>query len=255
MKTKTVPLPPRAAKHPHRYTLHGAERNDEFAWLRLSEKQRQARVPDEQTLRVTAYLQEENTYTEGVLAPVADLRHTLFNEMKGRVKESDLSVPYRENGYWYQYRFEAGAEYPVHMRAPVLAEKDRVPERFEDFLDENAMAADHDYFDLADFEIAPGNQLMAYSIDTVGRRRFEIRFRDLSTGQDLPDVITHAGDGGAFADDRTFFYIRKDRSLRNARVFRHIMGTDPAMDVELFHEKNRAFSCEVYRSRSDRYVI
>ena len=255
MKTKTVPLPPRAAKHPHRYTLHGAERNDEFAWLRLSEKQRQARVPDEQTLRVTAYLQEENTYTEGVLAPVAELRHTLFNEMKGRVKESDLSVPYRENGYWYQYRFEAGAEYPVHMRAPVLAEKDRVPERFEDFLDENAMAADHDYFDLADFEIAPGNQLMAYSIDTVGRRRFEIRFRDLSTGQDLPDVITHAGDGGAFADDRTFFYIRKDRSLRNARVFRHIMGTDPAMDVELFHEKNRAFSCEVYRSRSDRYVI
>lgn len=255
MKTKTIPAPPRAAKHPHRYTVHGAERNDEFAWLRLSEKQRQAQVPDGQTIRVTAYLQEENTYTEGILAPVAELRRTLFNEMKGRVKESDLSVPYRENGYWYQYRFEAGAEYPVHMRAPVLPEKDRLPEAFEDFLDENAMAAGHDYFDLADFEIAPGNQLMAYSIDTVGRRRFEIRFRDLTTGQDLPDVITHAGDGGAFADDRTFFYVRKDRSLRNARVFRHIMGTDPAMDVELFHEKNRAFSCEVYRSRSDRYVI
>lgn len=255
MKAKTVPVPPRAAKHPRRIALHGTERNDEFAWLRLTEGQRQARTPDEQTRQVTAYLREENTYTEGILAPVAGLRQALFSEMKGRVKESDISVPYRENGYWYRYRYEAGAEYPVHMRAPVLAEKDRIPERFEDFLDENAMAAGHDYFDLADFEIAPGNRLMAYSVDTVGRRRFEIRFRDLATGQDLPEVIANADDGGAFADDRTFFYVRKDRSLRNARVFRHIMGTDPATDVEMFHERNRAFSCEVYRGRSDRYVV
>lgn len=256
MRSKTVPLlPPRATKEPHRSTLHGLERNDEFSWLRLSEKQRQAKTPDEQTRRVTAYLQEENTYTEGVLAPVAELRHTLFAEMKGRVKESDISVPYRENGYWYQYRFEEGAEYPIHMRAPVLAEKDRIPEKYEDFLNENIMAVGNDYFDLADFEIAPGNTLMAYSIDTVGRRRYEIRFRDLSNGQELPDVITRASDGGAFANDNTFFYVRKDRSLRNARVFRHIMGTDQATDVEVFHEKNRAFSCDVFRSRSDRYVI
>lgn len=255
MKTSSLPPPPQAAKQPHRSSLHGLERTDEFAWMRLSEKQRMAKAPDEHTRQVIAYLEAENAYTESMLAPVADLRNTLFDEMKGRVKESDLSVPYRENGYWYRYRFEEGAEYPVHMRAPVLPDKDRVPAEFTDFLDENAMAAAHDYFDLADFEIAPGNKLMAYSMDTVGRRRYEIRFRDLSSGTDLPDLITHAGDGGAFADDGTFFYVRKDRSLRNARVFRHIMGTDPATDVEVFHEKNRAFSCEVFRSRSDRYVI
>ncbi|MEO5585097.1 MAG: S9 family peptidase [Flavobacteriales bacterium] len=255
MKASSLPRPPRAAKEPQRTSMHGHARTDEFAWMRLTEKQRMAKAPDEHTQRVITYLREENAYCEEMLAPVSELRKTLFAEMKGRVKESDMSVPYRENGYWYQYRFEEGAEYPIHMRAPMLPEKDRIPDAFVDFLNENAMAAEHDYFDLADFEIAPGNRLMAYSLDTVGRRRYETRFRDLSTGKDLEDVITHADDGGAFADDGTFFYVRKDRSLRNARVFRHLIGTDPTTDVEVFHEKNRAFSCDVYRSRSDRYVI
>jgi oligopeptidase B len=223
--------------------------------MRLSEEQRNADPPSADAQRVIDHLLEENNYAESVLAPVAGLRNALYAEMKGRIKESDVSVPYRENGFWYRYRYDDGAEYPVHMRAPVLPNRDEIPAVFTEFLDEPAMATGHDYFDLADFEIAPGNQIMAYSIDTVGRRRYEIRFRDLSTGRDLPDVIKQAGDGGAFADDRTFFYVRKDRSLRNARVFRHILGTDTATDVEVFHEKNRAFSCEVYRSRSDRYII
>lgn len=246
---------PKATKDEYHTTAHGQDRHDEYAWMRLSEKQRQAREPDAHTRRVTAHLEEENAYSDAVLAPVDELRHGLFAEMKGRVKESDVSVPYRENGYWYQYRFDKGAEYPVHMRAPVLADKEEVPGSFSDFLDEAAMAKGHEYFDLADFEIAPGNRLMAYSLDTVGRRRYEIRFRDLETGTDLPDVLTNASEGGAFADDRTFLYVRKDRSLRNARVFRHILGTDPATDELVFHEKNRAYSCEVFRSRSDRYVI
>ncbi len=235
--------------------MHGHQRVDEYAWMRLSEAQRSAKTPDAQTLRVTNHLLQENTYAEQVMASLNDLRGTLYREMKGRIKEGDISVPYRENGYWYRFRFDPGAEYPVHMRARALADKEQVPEDFEVFLDENAMAAAHDYFDLADFEVAPGNRLMAYSLDTVGRRRYEIRFRDLATGRDLPDVITHAGDGGAFADDHTFFYVRKDRSLRNARVFRHILGTDPASDELVFHERNRAFSCEVYRSRSDRFLV
>lgn len=255
MKSSTDPMPPSAGHEPLSLVVHGRERTDEFAWMRLSEAQRSAKLPDAHTRRVTDHLQQENAYTEQVMAPLAALRKDLFAEMKGRIKDGDISVPYLENGFWYRFRYDPGAEYPVHMRAPALADKDRVPEDFTDFLDEPAMAAGHDYFDLADFEIAPGNRLMAYSLDTVGRRRYEIRFRDLETGQDLPDVIGHAGDGGAFADDRTFFYVRKDRSLRNARVFRHIMGTDPATDVPVFHERNRAFSCEVYRSRSDRFVI
>ncbi len=255
MKDTRPPTPPHAVGKPQRTVLHGVERVDEFAWMRLSEEQRHAAAPDEQTRRVTAFLEQENARTEQALAPVAGLRSTLFAEMKARIKESEVSVPYRENGYWYQYRFDEGAEYPVHMRAPVLPDREEVPETFAEFLNENTMAAGHDYFDLADFEIAPGNRIMAYSIDTVGRRLYEIRFRDLATGKDLPDVIGHASDGGAFADDSTFFYARKDRSLRNARIFRHILGTSPEADVEVFHEKNRAFSCEVYRSRSDRFVV
>ncbi|HMN06797.1 MAG TPA: S9 family peptidase [Flavobacteriales bacterium] len=255
MKTIPLPRPPVAEREEHITTVHGCSRNDPYAWMRLSEKQRQASGHDAHARRVIDHLLRENQYTQEVLAPVAGLRETLLAEMRGRVKESDRSVPYRENGYWYCHRFDEGAEYPVHMRAPVLPDKDQVPETFTDFLDEPAMASGHDYFDLADFEVAPGNRLMAYSLDTVGRRRYQIRFRDLETGRDLPDVIMDAGDGGAFADDHTFFYVRKDRSLRNARVFRHIIGTDPATDVLVFHEKNRAFSCEVFRSRSDRFVV
>ncbi len=223
--------------------------------MRLTEEQRNAEPPEAHAKRVIDHLEAENSYTERVLAPVADLREALYAEMKGRIKKSDLSVPYRENGFWYRYRYDEGAEYPVHMRTPVLPDKEQAPADFTDFLDEPAMAAGHEYFDLADFEIAPGNKLLAYSLDTLGRRRYEIRFRNLVTGEDLPDVITNASEGGAFADDRIFFYVRKDRSLRNARVFRHVVGTDPEDDVEVFHEKNRAFGCEVFRSRSDKYII
>ncbi len=255
MKTIATPQPPKADKEPRTVELHGISRTEDYDWMRLSEEERAAKTPNGHTHRVVDHLLKENAYTDEVLAPVADLREALFREMKGRIKESDLSVPYRENGYWYRFRYDAGAEYPVHMRAPVGADRDEIPEDFTDFLDENAMAQGHEHFDLADFEIAPGNQLMAYSLDTVGRRKYTIRFRDLRTGQDLPDQITNAGEGGAFADDRTFFYVRKDRSLRNARVFRHVLGTDPSTDKEMFHERNRAFSCEVYRSRSDRFVV
>lgn len=255
MKVLTNPGPPKAAKEPRRSVLHELPNSDDYAWMRLTEEQRNAIVPDEHAARVIAHLRQENAYVENILAPANGLRETLFREMKGRVKETDLSVPYRENGYWYRYRFDQGAEYPVHMRSPVLPQKDVMPDVFTDFLDENTMSQGHDYFDLADFEIAPGNKLMAYSLDTMGRRRYEIRFRDMATGNDLADVITGASEGGAFADDRTFFYVRKDRSLRNARVYRHIIGTDPKTDVLVFHEKNRAFSCEVFRSRSDRYII
>jgi oligopeptidase B len=249
------PQPPRIEKEHQEFALHGTVRTDDYGWMRLNEEQRATSSPDARTKRVITHLEQENAYAEKVLQPVAALREALFLEMKARVKETDVSVPYRENGYWYRHRFDAGAEYPVHMRAPALPGSDEPPAEYADFLDENAMSKGFDYFDLADFEIAPGNRMMAYSLDTIGRRRYEIRFRDLETGRELPEVIQHAADGGAFADDKTFYYVRKDRSLRNARVFRHILGTAPANDVEVFHETNRAFSCEVYRSRSDRYVI
>ncbi|MEO8734531.1 MAG: S9 family peptidase, partial [Flavobacteriales bacterium] len=249
------PPPLAASKEPTRLTEHGQTRVDDYVWLRLSEDQRAASEPDERTRQVVDHLRAENSYTETMLHSVKRLRGRLFREMKARVKEDDISVPYRENGYWYSFRFEEGKEYPIHMRAPVGPEKDRLPEVFHDLLDENEMAKGHDYFDLADFEIAPDNALMAYSLDTVGRRRYEIRFRDIDSGKDHADHLIDAGDGGAFANDNTFFYVKQDKSLRNARIFRHILGTEQSEDVEVFHEGNRAYSCDVYRSRSDKYVI
>lgn len=227
--------------------------------MRLSEEQRNAPAPDAHTQRVVAHLKAENSYAEQVLAPVAELKNRLFAEMRARIKETDMSVPYRENGHWYNHRFEEGREYPVHMRAAVLPGTDawRTPpaDAFTDILDENKLAQGHDYFDLGDFEVAPNNRLVAYSVDTVGRRLYSIRFRDLHTGEDLADVIPNTSGGGAWADDRTFFYTRKNKTLRSYKVYRHILGTDPKEDAEVFHERDAAFSCEVYRSRSDRFVI
>ena len=250
MSNTPAPQPPVALEKPHAITAHGHTRSDEYFWMRLSEDQRNAAEPDAHTRQVIDHLTAENTYTEAVLTPIKSLRETLFQEMKGRMKETDLSVPYRENGYWYHYRYEEGKEYPIHVRR---ADGEGASE--QDFLNENVLAEGTSYFDLGDFEVSPGNGIVGYSVDTVGRRQYDIRFRDLATGTDLPDVITNTGGGCAFADDRTVFYPRKDSTLRSYRIYRHILGTDPVTDVVVFEEKDPAYSCDVYRSQSDQFVI
>ncbi len=250
MQDTPLATPPVAPKKPFAISAHDHTRNDEYHWMRLSEEQRNAKEPDAHTREVIAHLDAENAYTDAILAPVKPLRETLFKEMRARIKETDLSVPYRENGYWYHYRFEEGKEYGIHVRRK--DEKD-APE--VDILDENQLAEGSTYFDLGDYEVSPGNGIVGYSIDKVGRRQYDIRFRDLATGTDLPDVITNTAGGCAFADDNTVFYPRKDETLRSYRIYRHTMGTDPATDVVVFEEKDPAYSCDVYRSRSDRYVI
>jgi oligopeptidase B len=248
---ETIPArPPVAAKEDHPIAAHGHVRNDPYHWMRLTEEQRKAPVPDDHTRRVVDHLRAENTYTEAVLAPLAPLREQLFKEMRGRIKETDMSVPFRENGHWYHYRFEEGREYPVHVWR-----KDEPGAPEMDLLDENRLAEGSAYFDLGDYEVSPGNNVLAYGVDRVGRRQYELRFRDLTTGLDLPDAIPHTDGGCAFADDRTVFYVRKDKLLRNHRVVRHVLGTDPATDVVVFEEKDPAFSCDVYRSRSDHMLI
>ncbi len=257
MDTKTELRPPVAPKRPFTITAHGDARVDEYHWMRLSEAQRSADPMDAATREVVDHLNAENAYTEAVLAPVQELREGLFKEMKARIKETDMSVPYREHGFWYRHRFDEGQEYAVHVRAKDAtgSTPDDASPAWSVVLDENRLAEGHAYFDLGDYEVSPSNQLVGYSVDTVGRRQYEIRFRDLGTGKDLPDVITNTGGGCAFADDRTVFYPRKDETLRSYRIYRHVLGTDPATDAVVFEEKDPAFSCDVYRSRSDRYVL
>ncbi|HPF89112.1 MAG TPA: S9 family peptidase [Flavobacteriales bacterium] len=249
MKTALL-APPQAAKRPFEISAHGHVRNDEYHWLRLSEEQRTAERPDARTQEVIAHLEAENAYCDSVLAPVRGLREELFKELKARIKETDLSVPYRENGYWYHHRFEEGKEYAIQVRR-----KDEPGALEQDFLDENEQAKGTTYYDLGDLEISPRNNIVCFSEDRVGRRQYELRFRDLNTGKDLPDVITNTGGGCAWADERTVFYPRKDETLRTYRIYRHEMGTPETADVLVYEEKDPAFSCEVYRSRSDRFVI
>ncbi len=246
----TAPAPPRAAKKPFEITVHGHTRVDEYHWMRLSEEQRNATDPDAHTREVVAHLEAENAYCADELAPVKQLREELFKELRSRIKETDMSVPYRENGYWYHSRFEEGKEYAVQVRR-----KDEVGAQEQDFLDENELAAGSSYYDLGDFEISPGNNLVCYSEDRVGRRQYELRFRDLNSGRDLPDVITNTGGGCAWADENTVFYPRKDETLRTYRIYRHELGTPEEQDVLVYEERDPAFSCDVYRSRSERYVM
>jgi oligopeptidase B len=185
---------PKAERKPHAITAHGHSRADEYYWLQLSEAQRQAAVPDARTQEVIQHLEAENSYCESVLEPVRVLRDELFVELRARIKEDDNSVPYRENGYWYHHRYEEGKEYPIHVRR-----KDEVGLDGADFLNENEMAEGKPYFDLGDFEVSPNNALVAYSLDTVGRRQYELRFRDLTTGEELSDVIENTAGGAAWA--------------------------------------------------------
>ena len=257
MNATDLLAPPVATKRPHTLTAHGHDRVDEYYWMRLSEVQRDADPPDAHAQEVIDHLNAENAYTEAVLAPVKQLRTDLFKEMKARIKETDLSVPYRENGYWYQQRFAEGNEYGEHVRAKSTgpgwpAETDAA---WSVMVDENVLAEGHAYFELGDCEVSPGNGILAYSVDTVGRRQYEVRFKDMATGKELPDVITNTGGNCAWADDHTVFYPRKDQTLRSYRIYRHIMGTDEAKDVVVYEEKDAAFSCDVFRSRSERYVM
>lgn len=242
--------PPQAQKRTHTIQAHGQERLDEYYWLQLTEDQRNASSPDAHTKEVEAHLDAENAYCEAMLEPVKQLREELFSEIKSRIKEDDVSVPYRENGYWYHHRFEEGKEYPVHVRRQDVAGASDM-----DIFNENVMAAGLSYYDLADFDIAPGNEYAGYSEDKVGRREYELRFRNLFTGKELPDVITNTAGGCAWADDKTVFYPRQDEVLRSYRIYRHTLGTDPETDVVVFEETDPAFSCDVYRSRSNSYVM
>lgn len=242
--------PPIAEKQDHPITAHGHTRNDPYFWMRLSEEQRTAAEPDVHAARVIAHLNAENAYCNAQLEHLTPLRTRLFKEMKARIKETDMSVPVRDHGYWYSFRFEEGREYAIHQRR-----KDHPEAPTEVMIDENVLAQGHEFFDLGDLEVSPNGRICAYGVDTVGRRQYELRFRDLGTGEDLADTIPNTNGGGAWADDRTFFYAIKDATLRSHKIMRHVLGTASHADVEMFHETDPAFSCDVHRSRSDAYVI
>ncbi len=172
MEKVNVP-PPIAEKIKHEMTIHGDTRNDEYYWLNERENP-----------KVIAYLEAENKYTDTMLSPVRGLRDKLFDEMKGRIKEKDESAPIFENGYVYYTRYEEGKEYPVYCRKKGA---DTAPE--EIYLDVNDLAKGHAYFQLGSADISPDNKLLVFAQDTVSRRLYNLRIRNLETGEVYPETI------------------------------------------------------------------
>lgn len=235
-----MPPAPLCPQRRHRLEAHGHVREDPYYWLR-----------ERDDPEVRAYLEAENAYTEAMMAHTAPLRESLFTEIKGRIQQTDMSVPYRKRGYLYYTRFEDGSQYAIHCRKKTA---EGAPE--EILLDVNTVAEGHKYCAVGRRSISPDSRLMAWTRDLVGRRQYTILFTDLETGSLLPDRIERVTSNLTWANDnRTIFYTRQDpETLRSSQIFRHQLGSgQPATLV--YQEDDPAFSVFVYRSRSEQLVI
>ena len=243
------PTPPVAPQRPHRMTAHGDERVDEWWWLRSDERD----DPE-----VLAHLTAENDHVAAALAHTEGLQAELFAEMKARIKETDLSVPFRKGSRWYYSRTEEGQQYPILCRTsqePPTDLPDGAPMPGEEVvLDMNLLAGDSDYFAMGAYDVAPGQDLVLYSTDHDGSERYTMRIRDLRTGTDLPEVVPETTYGSAWAGDGTVFYVRPDAAMRPHQVWRHTVGTDPADDVLVYEDPDERFFVSVGLSLTEAWV-
>lgn len=241
---------PSAEKRPVTATHFGVARTDDYAWLRADNWQQVMREPAALAPDIRAYLEQENAFTESAMADVAGLKDALVAEMRARIKEDDSSVPSPDGPYAYGIRFAHGAEHPMLIRTTREGGDETV------LLDADAMAEGKAYFHLGGSAHSPDHRLLAYATDEMGSEYFEIRIRDLSTGEDLPDRI--AGTSGApvwAADSRTLLYVWLDANHRPAKVFRHTVGTDPSEDVVVFEDANPAYFLGIGKTQSDRFIV
>ncbi|HKK61246.1 MAG TPA: S9 family peptidase [Bacteroidales bacterium] len=233
--------PPVAEKKPKELTIHNDTRIDNYFWLREREN------PE-----VIAYLEEENAYREAMMEETEEFQENLFEEIVGRIKQTDESVPYKKNGYFYYSRFEEGKEYPIHCRKKGSLESDE-----EIMLDVNEMAEGHAYYAAAGLNVSPDNRYLAFGVDTVSRRKYTIYIKDLQTGEILDDAITVTTGGSTWANDnRTLFYTRKDeQTLRSKSIHKHIMGTPESEDELVYSEEDETFSTFVSKTKSQKYIV
>ncbi len=238
---KEKPVPPVAEKKPKELTIHGDTRVDDYFWLREREN------PE-----VIAYLEAENAYTEAMLEHTKPLQEKLYEEIVGRIKQTDESVPYFWNGYHYYTRFEEGKEYPIYCRKKGSMQADE-----EIMLDVNKMAEGYDYYQVVGLEVSPDNTWLAFGVDTVSRRKYTIYFKNLKTGEILDENIPLTTGGSAWANDnKTIFYSVKDpQTLRTYKIFRHTVGTNPEHDQMVWHEADETFSTGVYKTKSQDYIM
>ena len=236
--TNSTLTPPVAKVSPKTDTLHGDSRTDDYFWMR-----------DKSNPEVIAYLEAENAYADGSLAPTQDLQETLYAEMKGRIQETDLSVPYKLGGYFYYSRTEEGKQYPIRCRKQGSLD---APEEIT--LDLNAMAEGHSYLGLGAYTVSDDGNLLAFSTDVTGFRQYTLQVKDLRTGEVLPDKVEKTISVVWAADNATLFYTVEDDAKRSYRLYKHALGSTEA-DALVYEETDALFRIGAQRSRSKAFLF
>ena len=238
---QSAPVPPVAAQKP--YTVKGpVDRNDAYYWLRDDTRK---------NAEMLAYLKAENAYADAMLAPTKPLQEQLFKEIVARIKQDDSSVPVRNRGYYYYSRFATGADYPVIAR-----KRGSLSAREQVMLNQPVMAKGLGFFAVGDWTVSQNNALLAYALDTVGRRQYSLKVKDLTTGKTLADNVPNAEPNLIWADDnRTIYYIEKDPvTLLSKRVKAHVLRTPASADKLVYEEKDDSFYMGVERTSDDKYL-
>ncbi len=245
MKTIGITAPTVQVK-PKEIVTHNHTRIDNYYWLN------DPKNPD-----VIAYLNSENEYLEKIMSPVKPLQEKLFEEMKGRIKEHDESVPVKNGEYFYYVKYVEGGEYPIYCRRKESLEYHTLDEAEEILLNGNKMGKGKKYFNIGGYEITDNDEIIAFGVDSISRRNYTVRFKNLKTGQVYKDKIKNT-EGGSYAwaaDNKTFFYILRDqKTLLGYQVWRHILGTDVKADVLVYEEKDNQYYMGLYRMKSKKYI-
>ena len=234
-------LPPSAKKIPKELKKFDSKRVDNYFWLKNRDDP-----------KVIEYLEKENHYFKKMTSDTEDFQETIYNEIKKKIKEDDQSVPYFLNGYWYLTKYQKNKNYPIYLRRKSdLNSKDQI------LFDCNLLAEGYEYFNLSNIKISPNNKFAAYSVDTLSRRLYTIRIKNLHTGEVLNDQIINTSGGFAWANDnKTLFYTNRDSdTLRNDKILRHEIGTKSKDDKIVFHEKDNTFYTSVSKSKSNKFII
>jgi oligopeptidase B len=235
------PEAPKAKIIPKKLKKHNEIRIDNYFWLN-----------DRENPEVIDYLNQENAYYESMTAHTKDFQKELFEEMKGRIKEDDQSVPYLYNGYYYITRFEKGQDYPIYSR-----KKGSLEAKEEILFDCNELAKGHTFFQLGGLSVSPDNRFASFGTDMVGRRIYTIKIKNLETNEILSDVIENATGGSVWANDnQTLFYTRQDKvTLRADTIYKHKLGIDAKDDVLVYEEKDETFNVSVGKEKSKKYIV
>jgi oligopeptidase B len=249
MSTPTAAAPPVAPVQHTEKQLHGHTLVDDYAWLR-----------DRENPEVTAYLEAENAYCNDVMEPTKPLQKTLYDEMVSHIKETDVSVPFRDDAHWYYSRTEQGAQYPIYCRKPANAASldqypgDAVPE--EIILDINELAKGESYMAVSSLTVSDDGNLLAYSVDNKGFRQYTLQVKDLRNGMMIPERVERVGSIVWAADNTTLFYTVEDESQkRQYQFYRHTLGSPHSQDTLLYEETDERFNIGSGRTRDGRYLI